>query len=348
MQKSFPRRAGVLALVLLLCLNLSGCGVFGLVFGLSGAAERTEVHEDPAEYETLLGPAAAPEGSFFGPELNQGIFPAALGPEMEPVGFRYVYHNDLDAAYLAYLTVDCTQAAYDAELDRLAALPRSNWAGVYSVTGFPGGAPLAVSAGESGLVYAVSTPERARSISYVLLEFCDRFLSLDPAEYIPAQLLPQGLDLSLDNPYAKKLQAEYAEYDRLRLSVLERCEALDPEGLPGLPEPLQSFYRADEFWMEWSCGGLLGWLTSPGAKALAPGLPEDLERIGAAEHRLLLETFLAENQIDLKALSGFVYGQEAALRARYDFARFDAALAALPPLWQLLRRYAQANPQVFP
>lgn len=77
MQKSFPRRAGVLALVLLLCLNLSGCGVFGLVFGLSGAAEGTEVHEDPAEYETLLGLAAAPEGSFFGPELNQGIFPAA-------------------------------------------------------------------------------------------------------------------------------------------------------------------------------------------------------------------------------------------------------------------------------
>ena len=337
----------ILLSVFLCVFCLSGCGLFSAVFGLSKAADGDELHEDIAEYEALLGPGAAGKlrGSF---GLNEGIFPAALTEDMKVAGFRYLAHSSLDPAFLAYLTVDYTPEAYALELERLAALPRTEYRGVYSVTGFANGMePLAVSAGETGFVYAVKTPARRDSVSYVLLEFYDRFLELEPGDYIPEALLPLGLDTALNNPYSRQIAAEYELYDKLRIETLDLCEPLDPALLLTRTEPEAVFYRADEFNMEFSCGGLFSYFANPGGREVAPALLEDLDRIGAVEHRTVLEQFLEDNQIDLRALSGFDWSRQQELYKRYDFDGVDAKLGALRPLWQILNDYARAHSERF-
>ena len=347
---------GVVVLLLALCLNLSGCAI-GTAMGLLGlsAFEQPEVHEDVSEYSRYFGPGATEQ--FLVDTLDTAIFPAALTPEMDVREFKLVYYNPWDPQWLGWLTVAYSEADYAREAERLAAFPRGSYEGVYSVTGFPE-EPLAVNVDSySGFLYAIPTPGAENSVTYVLMEFCNYFYDLKYWDYIPEAYLPLGFDATEDNPYRavclktvglaaypEPVDPEaYAEYERVRSEVLDRCEALDAAGLAAQPEAVAAFYRVDAFWTEYSCGGIYGYFANSAGKEYGALLLEDLDRIGASEHRAMLESFLTENGIDLAELSDFKWSNMSDFTARINFGDFDYHFSELPPLWKLLTEYAEAN-----
>lgn len=349
------RQAGALLLLLSLCLSLSGCGAIALGF-TAAFSDTVHVYEDGSEYGRFFGPEATEH--FLSEEtLDPAIFPAALTSEMDVREFKMIYYNPWDPQWLGWLTVAYSEADYAREAERLAAFPRGSYEGIYSVTGFPE-EPLAVNVDDyQGFLYAIPTPGEANSITYVLMEFCNYFYDLNYQDYIPEAYLPLGFDATEGNPYRavclktvglaaypEPVDPEaYAEYERVRSEVLNRCGALDAAGLAAQPEAVAVFYRVDEFWTEYSCGGLFGYFANPSGEAYGASLPEDLDRIGASEHRALLEAFLADNGIDLRDLSAFTWERMEEIGDRVNFDDFDARFAQLPPLWKLLTEYAKAS-----
>lgn len=193
----------VAALVLVLCGSFTGC-TFLAALGLMAATDTgVEVYEDCAEYSRFIGPRAENRFIRTAREQDSFIFPLEIRQEMEVQAFKLVYYNPWDPQWLCYLTVEYPQAAYEAELDRLAAFPREDYAGIYSVTGFADPEdPLAIDADDyMGFVYAIRTPDRSRSVTYVLIWFHNYFMDLDYNAYIPAPYLPLGFDASPANPY---------------------------------------------------------------------------------------------------------------------------------------------------
>ena len=342
-------------LLLSLCLSLSGCGALALGFS-SVFGDTVHVYEDAADYGRFFGPEATER--FLSEEtLDPAIFPAALTPEMDVREFKMIYYNPWDPQWLGWLTVVYSEADYARETERLAAFPRGNYKGIYSVTGFAE-EPLAVNVDDyQGFLYAIPTPGEANGVTYVLIEFCNYFYDLKYQDYIPAAYLPLGFDATEGNPYrAACLQTAglapnseavdpeaYAEYDRLRLEVLNRCEFLDAAGLAAQPEAVAAFYRVDEFWTEYSCGGIYGYFANSAGKEYGASLLEDLDRIGASEHRAMLESFLTENDIDLTELSDFKWSNASELYTRINFGDFDYHFSELRPLWKILTEYAKAN-----
>lgn len=345
----------VTVLLLSLCLSLSGCGALGLVFS-AAFSDTVHVYEDVADYGRFVGPEAEADYEIDSYDLRGDIFPETIPDDAEAAEFKMVYYNPFDPQWLCYLTLRYEADAYARECERLAAFPKADCAGVFSVTGFAE-EPLALSVDRtSGFLYAIPTPGRTDSVTYVRIEFCNLFMDLDYTQYIPEAYLPLGFDATENNPYrAAYFQGDgtsfpdpadlevYADYELARAEVLNRCEALDAAGLAAQPEAMATFYRVDEFWTEYSCGGLFGYFANPSGEEFGPSLLEDLDRIGASEHRAALEAFLAENGIDLKDLSGFTWAKAEELCAKYDFEGFDARFAKLPPLWKLLTEYAEAN-----
>lgn len=346
---------GAAALLLLcLCLSLSGCGAITMAFS-AVFSDSVHVYEDVSEYGRFAGPEAEQDYLVDSYDLRGDIFPAVIPPEAEATEFKMVYYNPFDPQWLCYLTLQYDADDYAQECERLAAFPKADYAGVFSVTGFPE-EPLAVSAGSSGFLYAIPTPGRSGAVTYVRLEFHNYFYDLDYRDYIPEAYLPLGFDATEDNPYRKACLASnnlgvphsvdaeaYAEYEQIREEVLKRCESLDAAGLAAQPEAVASFYRADAFWTEYSCGGIFGYFANPAGKDYGPELLEDLDRIGASEHRAMLERFLTENGIDLRDLSEFRWSNMNKLSERIDFADFDYRFAGLRPLWELLEEYAREN-----
>ena len=347
---------GVAVLLLSLCLSLSGC-VFGTAMGLLGLSqeEEPEVHEDVSEYSRYFGPGATEQ--FLVDTLDTAIFPAALTPEMDVREFKLVYYNPWDPQWLGWLTVAYSEADYARETERLAAFPRGNYEGIYSVTGFPE-EPLAVNVDDyAGFLYAIPTPGAENSVTYVLMEFCNYFYDLNYRDYIPEAYLPLGFDAAENNPYramcmkttglsnnTEPIDPEaFAAYEQLRLKVLNRCETLDAAGLAAQPEAVAAFYRVDAFWTEYSCGGIYGYFANSAGKEYGALLLEDLDRIGASEHRAMLERFLTENDIDLAELSAFKWSNMSDFTARINFGDFDYHFGELKPLWKLLTEYAEAN-----
>ena len=195
-----------LLLVAALCLGLCGCAFFSAVFGGLAATERSEEWDDVSEYGTLFGPDAdRPEAKQFREVLDESIFPAEITAEMTVREFRLFYHNSMDPVYTGCLTVEYPEEAYAAELSRLAAFPKADWLGVYGAKDFADPAdPLAMSTdGESGFVYAIHTPDRDRTITYVLMEFPDFFLTEEELAVIPAEYRPEGLSVLPDNEHYK-------------------------------------------------------------------------------------------------------------------------------------------------
>lgn len=345
----------VTVLLLALCLSLSGCGAIALGFS-TVFGDTVHVYEDVSDYSRFFGPEATEH--YIGEEtLDSAIFPAALTPGMDVREFKMIYYNPWDPQWLGYLTVAYSEADYARETERLAAFPRGNYEGIYSVTGFAE-EPLAVNVDDyAGFLYAIPTPGEANSVTYVLMEFCNYFYDLNYRGYIPEDYLPLGFDATEGNLYramcmktkglsnnTEPIDLEaFAAYEQLRLKVLNRCEKLDAAGLAAQPEAVAVFYRLDEFWSEYSCGGIYGYFANSAGKEYGALLLEDLDRIGASEHRAMLESFLTENDIDLTELSDFTWSNLNALTARINFGDFDYHFSELRPLWKLLTEYAEAN-----
>ena len=118
-----------------------------------------------------------------------------------------------------------------------------------------------------------------------------------------------------------------------------------------LPEPARNYYLLDLFTLHMEEGGLCEALTAE-ERVHAHELPGLLDRIGAPEHAALLRGFFAENGIDPTDLSSFAIGQTleddyTAQEARFPYATFNQAYAALPPLLPQLAAYGRAHIREF-
>lgn len=137
--------------------------------------------------------------------MDESIFPAELTEEMEVLNYKMLYHNPFDQQYLSYLTVTYSPADYEKEIQRLNAYESTEYKGIYGVTGFNGGEPLAVYADEyHGFVYAINTPDTENTITYCELIFCNYFMDVEYEDFMPIEYLPDGFDATNENPYRKK------------------------------------------------------------------------------------------------------------------------------------------------
>lgn len=141
--------------------------------------------------------------------MDESIFPAELTEEMEVLNYKMLYHNPFDQQYLSYLTVTYSPEDYEKEIQRLNAYESTNYKGIYGVTGFNGGEPLAVYTDEyHGFVYAINTPDTENTITYCELIFCNYFMDVEYEDFMPIEYLPDGFDATVENPYRKKTLEE--------------------------------------------------------------------------------------------------------------------------------------------
>ena len=141
--------------------------------------------------------------------MDESIFPAELTEEMEVLNYKMLYHNPFDQQYLSYLTVTYSPEDYEKEIQRLNAYESTKYKGIYGVTGFNGGEPLAVYTDEyHGFVYAINTPDTENTITYCELIFCNYFMDIEYSDFMPEEYLPDGFDATADNPYRKKMLKE--------------------------------------------------------------------------------------------------------------------------------------------
>ena len=170
-----------------------------------GSAKISE-DRDPAHYSQYMGETALPEYQSKWC-MDETIFPETTAG-LDVTEYCMVYYDPWDAQYLSYLTVSYPADAYAAETERLGNYPSTPYEGYYTVTAFPEGELLAMNADPySGFVYAIRTPGKERSITYVELIFCNYCYDLDYMQYIPAEYLPPGFDATIDNPYGEQMLA---------------------------------------------------------------------------------------------------------------------------------------------
>lgn len=173
------------------------------------ASAKIEVDTDPTHYSRYMGEGAESEyRTKWG--MDESIFPQEITPEMEVVDYKMVYYNPWDAQYLSYLTVTYTPSDYAAELDRLENCGISDYKGYYGVTGFADSSdPIAMYADDyQGFVYAIYTPDKENTITYVELIFCNYFYDIKYEKYIPAEYLPIGFDATDGNAYEKEKMSD--------------------------------------------------------------------------------------------------------------------------------------------
>lgn len=181
-------------------------GVTALMMLISASA-KVEVDTDPAHYAEYMGEQAGEQyRNKWG--MDERIFPAELTPDLlaQVQEYKMVYYDPWDKQFLSYLTVEYSPEEYAAEVARLAELGVSQYQGYYGVTGFADeNNPLAMAADDyQGFVYAIATPGKAYSVTYVELIFCNYCYDIEYKEYIPAAYLPEGFDATPDNAYMKQ------------------------------------------------------------------------------------------------------------------------------------------------
>ena len=171
----------------------------------SVASAKVEVDTVPSHYSMYMGEDAKEEYvSKWG--MDESVFPDRITDNMNVVDYKMVYYNPWDAQYLSYLTVTYTDEDYQAELTRLGSLGVMPYEGIYSVTGFAGSSdPIALFCDDyKGFVYAIHTPGKDNTITYVELIFCNYSYDIDYEEYIPEEYLPLGFNAKDGNPYRKQ------------------------------------------------------------------------------------------------------------------------------------------------
>ncbi|MBQ8148140.1 MAG: zf-HC2 domain-containing protein [Lachnospiraceae bacterium] len=180
-------------------------GIFGLLIADSSMAS-VEEYTDVAYYEDYMGENAEEEFvNKWG--MDETIFPEEITTDMNVLEYKMVYYNPWDAQYLSYLTVEYDEADYEVEKSRLENYDSTDYIGNYGVTGFAEeDNPIAMYADDyQGFVYAIRTPGRENTITYVELIFCNYYMDLDYTQYIPVEYLPEGFDATSDNEYQKNM-----------------------------------------------------------------------------------------------------------------------------------------------
>ena len=166
------------------------------------------IDEDERNYSRYMGENALEEYRNK-LDMDESIFPAELTENIKVRNYKMLYYNPFEQQYLSYLTVNYSPEDYEKEIQRLNAYESTNYKGIYGVTGFNGGEPLAVYADEyHGFVYAINTPDTENTITYCELIFCNYFMDIEYNDFMPIEYLPDGFDATVENPYRKKMLRE--------------------------------------------------------------------------------------------------------------------------------------------
>lgn len=205
----------ICAIIMGILMTIIGCVLLatGLIMFTSLGDLKPDIDTDPVHYSQYFGEKAEEAyRSKWG--MDETIMPPALTDSMQVQDFKMIYYNDWDAQYVSYLTVTYSPADYQKECERLASCGIDEYKGIYGVTGFDGGDPLAIEADAyQGFVYAINTPEKENTITYCELIFCNYFLDVNYTEEVPAAYLPNGFDATPSNPYrAKMMRQDRVEY----------------------------------------------------------------------------------------------------------------------------------------
>ena len=201
--------AAAVFLILFLILFINSALLISVIGFVILHEELTPVQTDtdPSHYSMYMGEEALSKYRNKW-DMDESVFPAELTDDMEVFDYKMVYYDCWDAQYLSYLTVTYSPDDYAAELGRLEDCGVTPYLGIYGVTGFAEPAdPIAMFADDyNGFVYAIHTPEKENTITYVELIFCNYCFDLDYKEYIPSEYLPLGFDATMNNPYGKRIQ----------------------------------------------------------------------------------------------------------------------------------------------
>ena len=117
------------------------------------------------------------------------------------------------------------------------------------------------------------------------------------------------------------------------------------DGVDSLSNAEKVFYIASYYEMEVNNGGLCQFFVNS-SRMIAPMLLDCLRAIGADEHAKLLETFVADNGIDLNELSSFAVDSYEEYERRcesYPFDDFDDKFYELDAITDLLTQYAREH-----
>lgn len=189
--------------------RLTAVGGLMVFLALDSALAPIEEDTDVSNYSQYMGENADEKyRNKWG--MDETIFPAEIADPADVLEYKMVYYNPWDAQYLSYLTIEYDDASFEAERSRLQAYESTEYIGYYSVTGFAEETELLAMYADDyqGFVYAIETPERENTITYVEIIFCNYFMDLEYAEYMPAAYFPENFDATMNNPYEKKMMGE--------------------------------------------------------------------------------------------------------------------------------------------
>lgn len=134
-----------------------------------------------------------------------------------------------------------------------------------------------------------------------------------------------------------------AVYTRLS-AIIDTANDIE-EGVGKLNPYQRALFIADYFDTEVNSGGL-GLFFGNSNRFFVPLVSDSLDKIGAAEHRALLDRFAADNGIDLSAFSSL--GTSAAAKfgnewSKLPFSDFNLAYYKLEPLCGFFVKYARKH-----
>ena len=172
------------------------------------AATSWEEHRDINEYglldngKNVLDVFALYESGISGSQLVDRIWPEEIKDGMEVQDYLMIYYCPWDSNYFGYLVVKYKEVDFQAEITRLSEYPSTDYIGRYGAEGFKDYKLLAMQDSSSEFVYALTDGEG--TIIYVGMQFPGYSMDIEYEKYVPKEYLPEGLDLSKDNPTRQK------------------------------------------------------------------------------------------------------------------------------------------------
>lgn len=198
---------GITVLSVLLVLLLLYVAVVGYLY--ISAESLREIHRDMESYGYLDDGKNVLEVFADGGKPEDGIWRESITDDMEVEDYLLVYYHPWDANYLGYLKVTYDKEAYAAEVARLLDYPSTEYLGNYGASGFADYEVLAMHAGDSGFVYALT--DGKDTIIYVGMIFPGYSMDIEYEEYLPEEYLPEGLDIGEDNLTKQKKTERWAQ-----------------------------------------------------------------------------------------------------------------------------------------
>jgi transcriptional regulator with XRE-family HTH domain len=174
--------------------------------------EKPEVHTDIENYGDYMSWSMekTDDVKWSKWDMDESIWPREITENMEVEDYKMVYYDPWDKQYLGYLVVDYSDEDYVKEVKRLQEYDSTDYVGIYSVEEEKTHDLLAIEADDyHGFVYALDLGDNR--IVYAEEIFCNYFMDLDYADYMPADYFLDGFDATSDNPYEQEMVPDIEE-----------------------------------------------------------------------------------------------------------------------------------------